>query len=555
MANPIEQTPAKDTTPTDDIESIARRIERRRRGFALREAFETERAEKQPKGHDWLSGSPRQFGIRQKGTKENGAAELAFGQGADSVSRLSMKKLIRKGVLAVTGQTGTVLVSLMALWVVTNTFAVGTGWTYVVPALLAVIRVGYFLTRSPRPLLTDHGIRQQLGRLSIDEIKITTVWLAAMFALGWDISRITMAAFFGANLLGQTALMALGRVALRSMTRADRTSLSEAPDKQVVIMGSGDRAKQVADMILDSPELEANLLGFIDARGDTMWRYRDVPLIGGSEDLETLAGRLQIDALFVAVEADEIEHTRSVFETAEKMGVAVCVMPSLYEPTVSRLRVSSFKGQPVMVYRAVPENRLTLLAKSLMDKTGALIGLALTAPVMLLTALVIKIDSRGPVFFKQVRSGLNNRPFYLYKFRTMVTDADSKKAQLLGNNEMSGPVFKMQNDPRITRVGRWLRKFSIDELPQFINVLKGEMSLVGPRPPLPNEVAGFEPWQRRKLSVKPGVTCLWQVNGRNSIDFEDWMKLDLQYIDNWSLWLDAKIVARTIPTVVKGTGV
>jgi len=174
--------------------------------------------------------------------------------------------------------------------------------------------------------------------------------------------------------------------------------------------------------------------------------------------------------------------------------------------------------------------------------------------LILMTALFIKLDSRGPIFYKQTRCGLNGRQFSMYKFRTMCCDAEKQKDDLLHENEMSGPVFKIKDDPRVTRVGRFLRKFSIDEVPQFLNVLKGEMSLVGPRPPLPHEVAGFLPWQRRKLSVKPGVTCIWQVNGRNNIGFEEWMRLDLDYIDNWSLWLDAKIIARTIPTVIKGSG-
>ncbi|MCK4460303.1 MAG: sugar transferase, partial [candidate division Zixibacteria bacterium] len=164
------------------------------------------------------------------------------------------------------------------------------------------------------------------------------------------------------------------------------------------------------------------------------------------------------------------------------------------------------------------------------------------------------LESRGPVFFKQVRSGLNGKTFKLYKFRTMCADAEHKKDALTNRNEMTGPVFKIADDPRVTRIGRFLRKYSIDEVPQFINVLRGDMSLVGPRPPLPKEVSEYDPWQHRKLSVKPGVTCLWQVNGRNEIDFDDWMRLDLEYIDNWSLWLDAKILARTIPAVIKGSG-
>ena len=174
--------------------------------------------------------------------------------------------------------------------------------------------------------------------------------------------------------------------------------------------------------------------------------------------------------------------------------------------------------------------------------------------LFLLAAVLINRRSPGPVFFAQERVGLGKRRFLLYKFRTMVPDAEMQQASLEELNEVSGPVFKIKDDPRITSLGKFLRKTSLDELPQLFNVLRGEMSLVGPRPPLPKEVIKYQPWQHRKLSVRPGVTCLWQVSGRNDIDFENWMRLDLEYIDNWSLWLDAKILAKTVPTVVKGSG-
>ncbi|MDH4034488.1 MAG: exopolysaccharide biosynthesis polyprenyl glycosylphosphotransferase, partial [candidate division Zixibacteria bacterium] len=243
-----------------------------------------------------------------------------------------------------------------------------------------------------------------------------------------------------------------------------------------------------------------------------------------------------------------------LFELAERMGVTICFLPEPFRPKVARMRPGFMCGLPTVVYRAVPEDQSLLLVKALVDRIGALVGLLLAAPLMLATAMAIKLESRGPVFFRQERSGLNGKTFKLFKFRTMCADAEEKKDTLKEQNEMSGPVFKIARDPRITKIGRILRKYSIDEVPQFFNVLRGEMSLVGPRPPLPREVAEYDPWQHRKLSVKPGVTCLWQVNGRNQIDFEDWMRLDLEYIDHWSLWLDAKILARTIPAVIKGSG-
>jgi lipopolysaccharide/colanic/teichoic acid biosynthesis glycosyltransferase len=176
------------------------------------------------------------------------------------------------------------------------------------------------------------------------------------------------------------------------------------------------------------------------------------------------------------------------------------------------------------------------------------------SPVYFLLALAIKIDSKGPVFFKQKRVGLRGRKFIVYKFRTMVTNAEELKEKLMQQNEMDGPVFKMTNDPRITRVGRFLRKTSLDELPQFFNVLIGDMSVIGPRPPLPDEVRQYERWQLRRLSMKPGITCIWQVSGRNNIPFDEWMKMDLEYIDNWSLKLDFIIFLKTIRTMIRGDG-
>ena len=192
----------------------------------------------------------------------------------------------------------------------------------------------------------------------------------------------------------------------------------------------------------------------------------------------------------------------------------------------------------------------------MLDVGGAGLLIAAFSPVMVIVALLIRLTSSGPILFRQQRAGLNGKPFTMLKFRSMVTDADQHKHELEILNEMNGPVFKVSNDPRVTRVGRFLRKFSLDEFPQLINVLRGEMSLVGPRPLPLEEVRRFDDLaHRRRLSVKPGITCLWQVSGRNNVkDFRDWVRLDLEYIDNWSLWLDFKILLRTIPVVLLGTG-
>ena len=192
--------------------------------------------------------------------------------------------------------------------------------------------------------------------------------------------------------------------------------------------------------------------------------------------------------------------------------------------------------------------------KRAIDIVVSAVALALLSPLLLVVAALVKFSSRGPLLFRQARVGQHGRQFNMLKFRSMVVNAEELKARLLARNEQQGPVFKMKRDPRITAVGRFIRKYSIDELPQLLNVLRGEMSLVGPRPPIPAEVAKYEAWQRRRLSVRPGLTCVWQVSGRNEISFEEWMYLDMQYIDHWSLQRDLELIAKTVPVVLTGRG-
>lgn len=197
------------------------------------------------------------------------------------------------------------------------------------------------------------------------------------------------------------------------------------------------------------------------------------------------------------------------------------------------------------------ESAIYNMAKRALDIIASTLGLIILSPILLVVAILIKLESKGPAIFSQKRIGLNKKEFKMHKFRSMVQNAEELKEKLAKENEMSGPMFKMKNDPRVTKVGRFIRKTSIDELPQLINVLKGDMSLVGPRPSLPKEVEKFEPWMLRRLQVKPGLTCYWQVSGRNNIDFENWMKLDLQYVNDRSFWLDLKLILKTV-TVLFG---
>jgi exopolysaccharide biosynthesis polyprenyl glycosylphosphotransferase len=252
------------------------------------------------------------------------------------------------------------------------------------------------------------------------------------------------------------------------------------------------------------------------------------------------------------------EQVENVINACELEGVEVWLMADFFTTQISRTSFDELIGHPLLTFRSTPGASWPGVVKQVMDVAGAflLLILLIVIPVLPLIALLIKLTSRGPVLFKQQRSGQNGAPFMLYKFRTMVSNAEQFKHELEAMNEMRGPVFKLSKDPRVTRIGRFLRKFSLDELPQLWNVLRGEMSLVGPRPLPVDEVRRFNDLaHRRRLSVKPGLTCLWQVSGRNQIaDFQDWVRLDLEYIDHWSLWLDLKILLLTVPAVLRGTG-
>lgn len=277
---------------------------------------------------------------------------------------------------------------------------------------------------------------------------------------------------------------------------------------------------------------------------------------------EGLAGFIEmlhektVDIVVFSLDERIIPQVQEALLACEAEGVEAWVTANFIQTLFTRVQFDQFAGQPLLIYRSTPSISIELVIKRLMDMGGSALLLLFTLPIMALIALAIRLDSPGPVLFSQNRSGLRGRAFRMYKFRTMITNAEQGRAELEDRNEMSGPVFKVKNDPRVTRVGYFLRKFSLDELPQLWNVLRGEMSLVGPRPLPLYETANFgDTTQRRRMSVRPGLTCLWQVRGRNKItDFKDWVILDLEYIDHWSLWLDFMILLRTVPVVLFGWG-
>ena len=264
-----------------------------------------------------------------------------------------------------------------------------------------------------------------------------------------------------------------------------------------------------------------------------------------------------VNGVVVSARGAYFEPIEAVIRACELEGVEVWLVADFFQTQISRTTMDDFNGRPVLVFRSTPEASWEGLAKQVLDYAlGGFLLLTVLVPMMAVVGLLIRLGSSGPVLFRQQRSGLNGRPFTMYKFRTMVSNAEQLKDELAALNEMTGPVFKAANDPRVTKLGRILRKFSIDELPQLVNVLRGEMSLVGPRPLPVDEVKRFDDLaHRRRLSVKPGLTCLWQVSGRNDLkDFREWVRLDLEDIDQWSFWLDLKILCRTVPAVLRGAG-
>jgi exopolysaccharide biosynthesis polyprenyl glycosylphosphotransferase len=273
-------------------------------------------------------------------------------------------------------------------------------------------------------------------------------------------------------------------------------------------------------------------------------------------DLIQALHRHAVARVIFAAAHSQLNKVEEAIGACEVEGVPAWLVADFIRTSIAKADVDAFGGRPMLVFRSTPDVSWTLFIKELIDRTGAFVALVILAIPMAIVALIIRITSPGPVIFRQHRAGKHGKPFVMYKFRSMANDAEMRRAELEPFNQMNGPVFKVEADPRITPFGRWLRRSSIDELPQLVNVLLGDMSLVGPRPLPIYEVERFENTaQRRRLSVKPGLTCLWQISGRNEVkDFQDWVKLDLDYIDRWSLALDIKILLRTIPAVLMGMG-
>jgi exopolysaccharide biosynthesis polyprenyl glycosylphosphotransferase len=328
--------------------------------------------------------------------------------------------------------------------------------------------------------------------------------------------------------------------------------------RSVLVVGDDEYAACAIRAIRDDPRQRMEVSGYL-THNPKASSLEGVPLSGELAHYRHLIWKSPIEEVLISPEVASGPHATGILRYCELIGVTVRMIPSyaISDPQLwSRITLDSFLDRPALMIPAGTLRSGQSLVKRAIDLVVSAILLLLLSPVFLIVAIAVKLSSPGPVFYRWRVMGKGIRSFTGYKFRTMVVDADARKAGLAALNQMSGPVFKIKNDPRITPLGRFLRKYSLDEVPQLWSVFKGDMSLVGPRPPGPHEFEGFEIWHRRKLSVKPGMTCLWQVGGRNRIShFDDWVTLDLEYIDNWSLWLDLKILAKTALVVVRGTGV
>jgi len=324
----------------------------------------------------------------------------------------------------------------------------------------------------------------------------------------------------------------------------------------VMVAGTGERAIRLARALEESSEYDVRLRGFLSELPDAPAEIalRAVYKVWPVSDLHQILRQHVVDEVIFAVGSESLANLEEVFLLCDEQGVRTRVAVDFFPHVNSTVSLDRFGETPLLTFSAAPSDEVRLLAKRSIDVAIAAAGLVVLSPLMALIALLIRLTSPGPAIFRQVRCGLNGRRFIFYKFRSMVRNAEALKPQLAHLNTRDTVVFKIPDDPRLTPVGRYLRKFSVDEWPQLWNVLRGDMSLVGPRPAVPSEVEQYQCWQRRRLRMRPGLTCLWAISGRDNVDFETWMKMDMQYIDNWSLALDWKILLQTIPRVLTGHG-
>jgi len=362
-----------------------------------------------------------------------------------------------------------------------------------------------------------------------------------------DVSRLFLLLLF----LAQPAVTLLGRVALRAAFEASRASGHDP--RYMLVAGTGPLAQEFADRVEAHPGLGLQIIGHLAAPEEREWAVTR-PILGSIDEIEDVLHSRVVDEVAVCLPPIASRYLEPITGLAAGEGKTVRIAVNPVEEILPSAIQEEFDGLLVRSLIHDGQREAGLILKRVIDVVGSTVGLVLLSPLLLVAAIAIRFSDGAPILFRQTRVGLHGRPFTIYKFRTMVVDAEDRLDEVRHLNERDGAAFKAADDPRMTSIGRFLRRTSIDELPQLWNVLSGSMSLVGPRPPLPDEVAEYDVWHRRRLSMKPGITGLWQVEARHEPDFDRWVEHDLVYIDGWSIWLDLKILLRTIPALVAHGG-
>ncbi|MEO8273796.1 MAG: sugar transferase [Chloroflexota bacterium] len=422
------------------------------------------------------------------------------------------------------------------------------------------------------------GIPAAIGMAAWALVWVTVVWghgmyrLRAHWSIQADVTRMTRAALLVAitvfvvlfvvhlpqvsrlfliTLFAVQLLVAIAsRLVIRSVFRLARSRGMST--RYVLVVGTNPIAEAFADMIDLHRELGLRVIGHLGKPPKSGSAGLKRPILGTLEDVETVIHTRIVDEVAICLDLPDWPLVEAITRICAEQGKVVRIPADGAVPQLTGAYVEQYGGLTIQSLVYGPDRILSLVAKRLMDIGGTLVLLVLSAPLMLGIAIAIRRSDGGPVFFRQARVGLHGRVFEVVKFRTMIVDAEQRLSELIDRNEISGPAFKVTDDPRITHIGAFLRRTSLDELPQLWNVLRGDMSLVGPRPPLPRELDAYDLWHRRRLSMKPGITGLWQISARRNTDFDRWVSIDLDYIDRWSLWLDVKIIARTLPAMFEG---
>ena len=427
----------------------------------------------------------------------------------------------------------------------------GYQWRDHILLLPLVLLIAGPLSRWSKPTL----VGQTIGRILIDMLRFNGILFATVVAVAFLLdsdatSRGVLITFVALNFLTLSFMRAFLRWWYFSVRVEKRENYTK-----VLVVGSGPRAEFYLKNVMPNSEWGVEVIGCLDPDEATIGNPCDgTTVIGTISDIEQIVSDQVVDELVVALPRSRLNDIGAIVETCKEQGIELKVLADFYD-IGAEVTLEHQDRVPLLKFRPVVQDENMLLVKRIVDIVLVSLALPVLVPVLLIVAVAVKLSSEGPVFFLQERVGLHKRRFKMIKFRSMYTDAEERMKEIEHLNEAEGPIFKIANDPRVTAVGRFIRRTSLDELPQLINVFKGDMSLVGPRPMSVRDVNGFDKGiQRKRFSVRPGIACLREISGRSELTFERWLELDLQYIDTWSLGLDLQILMRTIPAVLKGSG-